>query len=302
MKKLYFLAAFLFASVLSAQTLQEFSALLQANDTIGQQELLKKWKKKGLNDPDYYVAAFNYNVNKGMVNGVGFRDEPEDERYLEMVNTEDSTQVFYMVDERFYEKEYINEALIVITAGIEKFPDRLDMRFGKIHVLGEAEDYDAFTKEVIKVIDYSDKINNKWKWIGGELMDDGKDFMLENVQAYTAKLYDTNNDDLLVNMVQISETVLKYYHDSVESLSNLGVVSVINEDFKTALQCFLKAESYREDDIIVLANIANLYVREKDYDNAEKYYGKIAKYGNDEDVAFAQDAIRQIQELKKGKK
>ena len=68
-------------------------------------------------------------------------------------------------------------------------------------------------------------------------------------------------------MKVIAETVLKYYPDHVESLSNLAVISLIKKDYDAALEMLLKAEKIAPKDFVVLGNllqtIKNLLMKAK---------------------------------------
>ena len=67
-----------------------------------------------------------------------------------------------------YLDEDINNAISVIDEGINKFPNRLDMRFGKIYALGQLENWELFTEEVIRTVKYSKINNNKWTWTNNQ--------------------------------------------------------------------------------------------------------------------------------------
>ena len=182
-----------------------------------------------------------------------------------------------------------------IDKGINKFPDRLDMRFGKIYALGQFGVYDDFTSEIIKTIEHSNNNKNKWRWSENDPREDGKEMMLESIQDYVMQLYETNDDALLENMKQISETVLMYYPNHVQSLSNISVVHVIRNGIDAGLSALLKAEKVAPTDHIVLGNIAQAYKMKGDKKNSLKYYELMFKYG---DEGAKADAKQQIQKLK----
>jgi tetratricopeptide (TPR) repeat protein len=95
-------------------------------------------------------------------------------------------------------------------------------------------------------------------------------------------------------MRQISEAVIKYYPDHVESLANIALTYLIAGDFDKALPYLLKAEQVAPKDVVVLNNIAETYKRKNDKGKAKVYYEKVIKYGNKED---ADDARQKIKEL-----
>ncbi len=148
----------------TAQTFKDqFNDLVSKNDTTGQQQLLQKWEQTDRNDPELFVAYFNYYVNQSINEAITLGQNPKGENVLQIMD-EDSTEkepVGYIYDGTYYTPELLYKGFDWINKGIEKFPDRLDMRFGKIYMFGEIEDYENFTQEIIKTIDYSAINQNK---------------------------------------------------------------------------------------------------------------------------------------------
>jgi len=190
----------------------------------------------------------------------------------------------------------LNKGFEYINKGIEKSPSRLDMRFAKIYIYGELEDYETFTTEIIKTIDYSVINSNQWTWTDNKPVDNPKNFLLGAIQTYVFQLYDTGEDALLNNMKKISEAVLKHYPDHVESLSNVSVVYLLKKEYDKALEPLLKAEKLDPKDYVVLGNIAQAYKLKGDKVNAIKYYELSLKHGDEEAKEYAK---KQIEELKK---
>jgi tetratricopeptide (TPR) repeat protein len=277
---------------------QQFNDLVSKKDTAGQQQLLEKWEKTDGNDPELFVAYFNYFVLKGKNEMITLGQNPKGKDVLQIMD-QDTTKkepVAFMYGDINYNSDLLSKGFTWINKGIEKHPNRLDMRFGKIYMFGQIEDYENFTKEIIKTIDYSATNKNKWTWADSKPLDDPKEFMLGSIQNYQLQLYNTENDDLLDNMKRIAETVLKYYPDHIESLSNLSIVYMIQKQYDNALEPLLKAEKINPKDYIVLSNIAQAYKLKGDTKNAIKYYELTLKHGDEQAKKYAQG---QIDELKK---
>jgi tetratricopeptide (TPR) repeat protein len=196
-----------------------------------------------------------------------------------------------MYGDTYYEPNLLSKGFDCISKGIKKHPNRLDMRYGKIYMFGQLEDYEKFTTEIIKTIDYSNENKNKWTWADSKPLDDPKEFMLSSIQNYQNQLYNTENDNLLVNMKRIAETVLKYYPDHVESLSNISIVFMLQKQYDKALQPLLKAEKINPKDYIVLSNIAQAYKLKGDNKNAIKYYELTLKHSDEQAKKYAQEQI-----------
>jgi len=277
---------------------QQFNDLVSKKDTVGQQQLLEKWEKTDSNDPELFVAYFNYFVIKSKNEILTLGQNPKGNDVIQIMD-QDTTKkdpVGFIYGDIQYNPDLLSKGFYWINKGVEKHPNRLDMRFGKIYMFGQIEDYENFTKEIIKTIDYSAISKNKWTWADSKPLDDPKEFMLSSIQTYQLQLYNTENDDLLNNMKSIAETVLKYYPDHIESLSNLSIVFILQKQYDKALQPLLKAEKLNPKDYIVLSNIAQVYKLKNDNTNAIKYYELTLEHGDEQAKKFA---LRQIEELKK---
>ena len=57
----------------------------------------------------------------------------------------------------YYSEKELQKAFKKIDEGISNFPNRLDMRFGKIYVLGLVENWEDFTAEIIKTVKSKDR-------------------------------------------------------------------------------------------------------------------------------------------------
>ncbi|MCW3083233.1 MAG: hypothetical protein JWP12_599 [Bacteroidetes bacterium] len=269
---------------------KQFIALNAAKDTAGQIALLKDWEKKAPEDPELYVSYYSYYVWKSKLEYIGLQKKQKGDNSL--VLTDSTGKVAgYMNDVVEYDPNYIKMGFAYIDKAIKKFPGRLDLRFGKIYMLGETKNYKAFTEEILKTIDYSAKNKNAWLWRDNEPKKDGEKFLLEGIQNYVVQLYDTNDDSLLDNMKQIAERVLKYYPNHVESLSNVAIVYLVRKEYDKALTPLLKAKKIAPTDFIVLNNIAQAYKQKGDKPNAIKYYELTLKYGDADAKKAAQDEL-----------
>ncbi|MEO8146949.1 MAG: tetratricopeptide repeat protein [Bacteroidia bacterium] len=287
------LLAGLFQSAAGQDFKQQFDDLCKKKDTAGEEKLLAQWQDKKPNDPELYVAYYNFYVQKSMKEMIGLEQQQKGENSLELKDSAGKV-AGYMNDMVVYDDKYLRKGFEYIDKGIAMFPNRLDMRFGKIYILGKNENYKDFTDEIIKTIEYSNKNKNAWLWTDNKPQDEPKQFMLSAIQDYILQLYDTGDDTLLDNMKGISEAVLKYYPDHVESLSDLSIVYMLNKEYDKALEQLLKAEKIAPTDCIVLNNIAEAYKRKGDNANAITYYEKILKHGDKEAKAAAQKQIDKL--------
>jgi tetratricopeptide (TPR) repeat protein len=290
------LALILVSNIITAQDFnREFNNYLQKRDTAKLEELLLKWEKKEPHNPELFTSYFNFYFLKSMKEVVTLTtSEPNGESF----SIQDSTgnTAGYLGSKVVFNQNFVQKGIDKINEGIKLYPDRLDMRFGKIHVYSELNDWDNFTTEIIATLQRSNQNNNSWTWTDDEPVSDAKDFLLSGIQDYQLKLYETGNDNLLQNMRTIANEVLRYYPTHIESLSNLSITQLLTGEYDKGIETLLLAEKINPTDGIILSNIAHGYKLKGDIENALKYYKKMTRLEDPEAVKFAR---QQIEELNK---
>lgn len=297
MKKLLKLFLILFIPIISnGQDFQlKFQKCIEIKDTSCQREILTNWEKINPEDPELYTSYFNFHFLKARQEIVTLsKNEPSGEGF----ELRDSTNKIagFMGSEIYYAPNEIKNGIDKINIGIKKYPNRLDMRFGKIYVFGQIENWEKFTDEIIKTIEYSVTNQNNWTWTNNKKREGGEEFFLSSIQDYQVQLYDTGKDSLLLNMRKIAQTILDNYPNDVKSLSNLSITYLLLGEFDKGVEPLLKAEKLNPEDFIILANIAHAYKLKGDKDKAIEYYEKTFKYGDENTKQFAKS---QIEKLKK---
>ena len=295
MKRFFLIGSLLLTSLFAnAQDFQKrFLDLSSKNDTTALASLLKDWEAKSPKDPELYIAYFNYYVKKSAAETISL---DKDQKGPESLAISDSTgrEVGYLNNQVMYLSENVERGIEQINRGIALHPNRLDMRFGKIYILGETGDYKAFTNSIIEAIEYGNKINNQWLWKEGKPLENESESFLSSIQGYVGTLYNTEDDALLPYMRQISETVLKYQPKHVESLSNVALTYMIVQEYDKAIPYLLKAEEAAPRDIVVLNNLAETYKRKNDVKAAKAYFEKVIKYGNKEEARDAKVRLKKL--------
>ena len=283
-------------SHLYAQTnYEKFKKLFKDNDTTKIKTLLIEWEKTNPNDAELYTSAINYYFTYGSKEMMVLSNGQRGKEGFKL--TDSTGEIKGMISsEVSYNSDKVSKAIKYASIGIEKFPDRLDIRFGKCYVLKQIGDYNNFTKELIKTIEFSQANKNNWLWTENKKQEDGEDFMLGTIQTYLKELYDTEDDNLLPNMIQIGEATIKYYKNNVEILSTTSVALLLTKNYDKAIEYLKQAEKINPKDFIVLNNIAEAYRLKDDKTNAIKYYELTEKYGDEE---AKKQAKQKIKDLKK---
>jgi tetratricopeptide (TPR) repeat protein len=245
---------------------------LDAKDMTKAEEILKAWDYADANDSELYVSYFNFYTVKSMDAGATTG----------------------------YDEKYARKALEFITEGIDRFPTRFDMRIAKIYMLGELKDYSAYTSEVIKMIDYSDKIKNGWKGENFSLVEKPDKMFEEAVLDSQDLLFSKAKDDssLYKYMIQISEEMLKYYPKNVQSLLTMSTVYITQKEYDKSLEALLKAKDIDSVNSVLLYNIAYVYNLKGDKENAKKYYELTIKHIKEKEEKLKEAAQKQLEALK----
>lgn len=275
--------------------LSKFSEYLQNGDTVKQKELLDKWSKEEPDNAELQTAYFNYYFSKSK-NEIVTLNSGKPPKGEDVLIFKDSTdQIAGFIGSQInYDKSNLKQAFASIDKGIKLYPDRLDMRFGKIYALGQIRDWRSFTDEIIKTINHSTINKNNWTWTYNETRDGGQEMFLGSLQDYQAQLYNTMDDKLLINMQEISKAVLVHYPNHIESLSNLSIAYLVEKKYDKALEPLLKAEKINPEDFIVLNNIAFAYRESGKKEKAISYYRKVIKHGDQQAKTQAETEINKL--------
>lgn len=272
----------------------DFDKVLKEKDTAAQLQLLHNWEKANPKDAELFIAYFNYYFFASRREVIAITDSTNGPEALEIRDSAGVNTVGYLAADVDYDSTLLEKGFQYIDSGITTWPARLDMRFGKIYVLGQLEHYEAFTNEIINTIEVGNQLKNKWIWKNNKPVEDPERFLLGIIQQYVVQLYDAG-DEQLHRMRRIAQAILKYYPRHVESLSNLAITYGLQGDYDRALDALLQAEKIMPRDVIVLNNIATMYERKGDKLNAIRYFELTAKHG-DKDAKDA--AVKKLKELK----
>lgn len=252
---------------------KQFEDLMDKKDTTGQVKLLKQWEKKSPNDAELHIAWFNHYMEKAMVKVDA----------AEKAKTEPPAP----------DAEYVRKALNHINKGIAAYPDRLDMRFGKIYILGLNDQFNEFTDEIVKTIEYRFINKNTWVEADNKPVADPDKFIQNASQDNINMLFDMGEKQS-ANIRAIAETILKYYPQNVEALTNLAATYMMNKDLAKGLEYLQKAEKLAPKDCSVLLNMAFAYEDTRNNNKAITYFEKVTQYGNEEEKKVAQDELKKL--------
>jgi len=258
----------------NAQTYREsFIKALNAKNMARAEEVLKAWDLANSNDPELYIAYFNYYT----------------------VKSQDAALPIAITG---YDQKYAKQALEFITEGINRFPTRFDMRVAKIYMLGVLKDYQAYVAEVLKTIAYSARIDNNWKREDFMILDHAKDIFFDAVLDWQTLLFSQKDPSLYKEVIRISNEMLKYYPTHIQSILNISTVYKEQKEYDKSLDILLKANIIEPANAILLYNIADVYNKKGDKVNAKKYYEQSILHCKDDEDKLKDAAKFRLDELK----
>ena len=280
------LAVFVAGASMSAQTTEEFRTRYDNQvkrvgySGLGVETILDRWENAFPEDEDMLVGRFNYFLDKSMSTEMVKKDQ---ERFLgekPVLTLKDSLGAdVNWFQETFYDDELYAQASQAIDKAIKLYPDRLDLRFGKVTSLiaYEKETPDMATLTLSALIDYNGTSHPSWKF-GSDVAD--KDIFESGIQEYCAALYSIGTPSSYASFRTLSEKMLKYSPDSPLFLSNLGTYYfVVLKDNKTATKYYNKVLKLDPGNYTAVKNLVLMARHDKNTKLEMKYLPLLVQYG-----------------------
>ena len=270
---LFFIISLFFCANINGQSYKEtLNKALASKDMKKAEEILKSWEYADSNDPELYISYSNY--------------------YTIM-----SQAAATALNPTGYDSNYSKKAVEFITYGIERFPTRFDIRIIKIYLLVQLNDYTSFTTEIIKMIDFSNEIQNNWKGRDFETIENAEVVFLGAISDFQDILYNENRASLYANMIKISEAMLKHYPNHIQSMIDISTIYVKQEKYKESINILTKANVEAPENAIVDYNLAFVYNLMGDKVNAKKFYELVLVNAKEKEQSLKEGALRHLKEL-----
>lgn len=261
--------------------------------------VLDNWGKDKDNDPQYYICLFNYHFNKSRSEAIGIqKDPPENEKTIQITDPKTGEIVGYFAPNIHYDSDEAQKGINHIKTGISRFPNHYEMRFGLLYAYKELNQFKEYLTELENGLSYFKKNNlKKIYWNNNEIISNPADFIIETVQGNFSALVENRKMEDKNFMFKYCDLLIKYFPKHKYGYSNKGVVYYRNNNFKQALEYFLKAYSLDPKDELVAFNIGFLYKEMNDKNNARKYFKKVVEIGKDN--FYIEGAKEQLKLLEK---
>ena len=254
---------------------EKYLSCVNDSDVHAWKTVIEQWEQAEPESPDVYAAWYNYYIKLAMTDVVALTTTaPEDNQ--EALQLMDSTGVVagYMYGIESYNDSILQIGYQKLDTAIRRFPDRLDLPFGKVAMLFRQQLYAEVMQELRHVLDRSEKNGNRWLWTLNQPVDDGEYILKESMQDYFAQLFDAGQSDYAS---QLDEWMLQLYPTDIIFRSNKASLLAIDKRYSEALPIYLSIYEDNPDDIIVASNIAHIYYTLGDKEATLKYYSKLVQ-------------------------
>ena len=269
-----------------------FSQAVSEHDTTTVVSLISDWERLYPGDAELFSLRANYYFMDAVSDVIALSAEkPADGRgYYVMEDSLGNTQ--YMYSEVQTDSIRVGYAKAILADGIAKYPDRIDLRLGKVTLHLKVGENTSAVKEVCSMVEHSVVNDNKWLGTLDEPVEtDGVSYMRDCIQDYLSQLVDAED---LVSAEDMVDACVRFYPKDPVFLSDKGVMRFYAGDLKSALDWYLSAYSVSPGDMLIVNNIAYTYEKLGDKQNALKYYRILA---DSNDAEFSENAKAAVQEL-----
>jgi tetratricopeptide (TPR) repeat protein len=241
---------------------------------------LQNWETMENENPEIYIAWFNYYVRLGSSSGIAM-GRMNDGRYG-------------IYDQTNYLEENIYKGIEYLDKGLEYSKNRLDMYFGKIHILNQINDYKKSGEEVIKILQLSNELKNTWLWSDNVNVDNGERFFINSLSDYYSVWINASTEVSLDQLKKCTTKQIELYPQHIEAYNYLSIFYLINNDYNNAIQYLEKALAINGDDCIVLINLGRAYMSIGNNTKAKNCFDKVLLIGNEKDKEYVQSYLDKL--------
>ncbi len=298
--KIFILFTLLSLFLLGASNFERFNDCIKKSDLKGAKTIVDNWGQNKEKDPQYYICAFNYHINKSRTEGIGIQQNPPKGETIQITDPATGEVKGYFAPSVHYDEKEAQKGLDYLKIGIKKFPDHYEMRFGLIWMYKELYQLDNYLQELEDALLYLTKVNPpKIYWNNNESITEPKNFVLETAQGNFFKIM--NEDKRIANNTNFAhkhcDLMIKYFPRHKYGYSDKATVYNMSNDLKNALTYHLKAFSLDSRDELIAFNIGFTYKQMGDKTNAIKYFKKVQEISKD--PYYVEGAKKQLEELRK---
>jgi len=249
-------------------------------------------------DPEYYVLSINYYYAKSRKDYVEIVPGPPTGDDTTVVFRDSTGEIagFFRSHVQL-QMDTLMTGIRILQQGVAIHPDRLDMRFGIVHVAEAAQLYQDMSDALIGILKRSQENGNEWLWSFSEpLAEDPEQFVLDNVQSRVHMLFQQDTDEADSLLTAISLAMIQAYPGCTYGHTNLGIVASLHGDYDSCFYHLSEALRIDSTDMIVMANLADVYEKTGLKEKAVECYNLMISKGSAEEQAFARQQLLRLGE------
>lgn len=235
------------------------------------EHLLDSLENRNVDDPELIPARFNLYLNKSKEQVLVLTGDTISTQEALILKNDDGETAGLITNETYWDEHLFDKAILTIENGIQKYPQRLDFRFGEAKALEIRERFEDLVVVLSGVIEKSSQASNTWLWSEDEPLDDNS-IVADAIFDYCRVLYNAEAYDELKKLcAKYNETL----NPDIKILNISAAVYYFEGNYEKALEEFKKANQIDPDDGIILCNIGQLYVQTGDIEKAKTIYREI---------------------------
>ena len=271
---------------------EQFWELWDAKKEDEAAALLETWQKENEKDPELYVCYFNMYMQKGSQEIMHLEPTlPANYSGQYMTGRNDDGEPIYLYSGVEYDDENCDKAIEYIDKGLSYNPKRLDMHFGKAHLLFLRQQYENQVQVIKNVFELNKKYKNEWLWTKNESIEALGVGFGESIHEYILKWYNTGDSSTFKYMQEVSILYADNFPEDPIAFNDAGISSMLIGDLKTARIYFEKGYNLNPSDMLILSNLARACYNLGETEASKKYYEIMAACDDPDYNEYAKEIL-----------
>lgn len=244
---------------------------LPSDDSLARERFLEHTRNTEVDNPEWYVSAANFYYSKSD-SYVNISTKPPEAGDVALTESP-SGQVAGSISAAPPNADDVSTAVEILRRGLQRFPDRLDMRFGLAHILQSARDADKEIVVLEETAQYAATHATQLRWMhDGDLPSPAEQFIPETLQSYAKYYFDQEDPAGSAYALAISALSMRFYPKHPYAYNSLAVYWYTKNDLTKALAYLRQAHDRDPNDPLVLYNLANISRELGDAPEARRYF------------------------------
>lgn len=248
-------------------------------------------------DPDYFILSINYYFCVAERPGIEIRQGDITAESLIALYDAQGNQVGGIIDHSYFDRGLMLTGIGILDSGIALYPDRLDMRFGKVYTCFESRLLRESADALKGILSQHRTKGSEWKLDReAPLLKEADEYVLENVQSYVRDFYDLSSplSDSIVE--EVSREIIATFPNSAYGYTNISSILRLQGNFDSSLAMLGQACRIDPSDPIVVINLAITAEEAGKVKLAVEYFTKLLSIGDVDQQALAREHLEKLRD------